>query len=45
MLSQAWDPLINLLQKRRRLERNEATLRNTATKQKLEINCPSEGLV
>jgi len=44
MLSQAWYALINLHQKRRRLERNEARLKNTATKQKLETDSPSEGL-
>jgi hypothetical protein len=42
MLNQTWYPLINLLQKRRKLERDEVWLSNTATKQKLETDCPSE---
>jgi hypothetical protein len=43
MLSQAWYPLINLLHKRRRLERNKTRLRNTATKQKLDTDQPNVG--
>jgi hypothetical protein len=44
MLSQAWYPVINLFQKRKGLEGNKAGLSNTTIKQKMETDCPGEGL-
>jgi len=35
--------IMNLLQKRRKLERNKIRLRITATRQKLETDCSGEG--